>query len=201
MPSSFLKIIIGVFVALLLVVLALNLSERLTGTPSSIPPSDAASIKLDSFTDASVDRIAIGRKGADDVVLERSEGGWRVGSDPADPAKVASIFRAFSGLEVLAMASKSEQSFGAFGVTKEDGIRLAVRGKDGKESVFYAGKPGGIPMEFAFRKDGIKNTYSVRGELRTLLEKEASFWKPSEEKNDGDPKQSSSRQSPQKPKE
>lgn len=178
MTNSFLKITSGIFV-LLLIVAALPMIADIT-EKENVPAISASSVNLSSYTENSVDRIAFKQKDAEEVVLERSGEEWKVGSDIADAEKVMTIFQAFSKLEIREMVSKNEGNFGKFGVSKDDGIRLAIRERNGKEHIFYVGKVGMIPQEFSFRKDGIKNTYSVRGVLRELLLNDAAHWKKAE---------------------
>ena len=140
-----------------------------------------------------MNRVSIQQKDKEALVLEKTGGTWKVGSDAADVDKVQSLFQAFAALFPREMVSKNEDNFSRFGVTKETGIRLDIRDTSGASSVFYVGSTSDIPQEFFLRKDGIKNVYAVQGTLRDLLTKDASFWKKtSEEKTSGDTASSSS---------
>ncbi len=181
MNNTFLKVASGIFVVLIVVALVPWLGDLLKGKGNEATVPANTSVNLAAFTENSVDRIAMKQKDTDEVVLEKSGEDWKIGADIADKEKVAGLFQAFSKLEIREMVSKNEDNFKKFGVTKDEGIRLVIREKNGKEQVFYAGNPGAIPQEFSFRKDGIKNTYSVRGTLRDLLTKDGAYWKKSEE--------------------
>ena len=181
MNNTFLKVASGIFVVLIVLALVPWLGDLLKGKGNEATVPTNTSVNLAAFTESSVDRIAMKQKDTDEIVLEKSGEDWKIGADIADKEKVAGLFQAFSKLEIREMVSKNEDNFKKFGVTKDEGIRLAIREKNGKEQVFYAGNPGAIPEEFSFRKDGIKNTYSVRGALRDLLTKDGAYWKKSEE--------------------
>ena len=180
MTNSFLKIASGVFVLLFVAAVFPTVRDMLGGDSESLPVASTSSVNLSSYTEKSVDRVSYKEKDKDEIALELSGEKWKVGSDDADPEKIATLFQSFSKLEVREMVSKNEGNFGKFGVGKDEGIRLLIREKNGKEHIFFVGKAGMIPEEFSFRKDGIKNTYSVRGALRGLLLNDAAYWKKSE---------------------
>lgn len=184
MNHSFLKIASGIFLVLVVLAVIPWIGDLLKGKDGDATSLANTSANLTAFTENSVDRISIKQKDTDEIVLEKSGEDWNVGVDPADKEKIATLFRAFASLEVREMVSKNEENFKKFGVTKDDGIRLTLREKNGKEQVFYVGNPSAIPQEFSFRKDGIKNTYSVVGTLRDLLMKDAAYWKKTEEKQE-----------------
>lgn len=184
MNNVFLKVAVGIFLTLLIIAVFPSIHEAIFGGKDTKTMNENVSVNLASFTENSVDRVSAQKKDAPEIVLEKSGEEWKIGSDLADKEKIETLFRAFSGLEIREMVSKNEENFKKFGVTKDDGIRLAIREKNGKEHIFYAGNAGTIPQEFSLRKDGIKNTYSVKGTLRDFLTKDATYWKPSEEKKE-----------------
>lgn len=184
MNNVFLKVAVGIFLTLLIIAVFPSIYEAIFGGKDTKTMNENVSVNLASFTENSVDRVSAQKKDAPEIVLEKSGEEWKIGSDLADKEKIATLFRAFSGLEIREMVSKNEDNFKKFGVTKDDGIRLAIREKNGKEHIFYVGNAGAIPQEFSLRKDGIKNTYSVKGTLRDFLTKDATYWKPSEEKKE-----------------
>ena len=184
MNNTFLKVVSGIFLILVVLAIIPWIGDLFAGKGSETTPSTNTSVNLDVFTENSVDRIAMKQKDAEEIVLEKFGEDWKIGADLVDKEKIAALFQAFATLEIREMVSKNEENFKKFGVTKDEGIRLAIREKNGKEQIFYAGNPGAIPQEFSFRKDGIKNTYSVTGTLRELLMKDATHWKKMEEKQE-----------------
>lgn len=182
MNNTFLKFALIVFILLFVLAVIPWIGDAMKGKGSDAKSNENVSVNLAAFTENSVDHIAMKQKDKDEVALERQGSDWKIGADTADKDKVASIFQAFAQLKIREMVSKNEENFKKFGVTKEDGIRLALRDKSGKDQVFYIGIEGDVPREFFIRKDGIKNAYSVSGNLRDLLTKDASYWKETEEK-------------------
>ena len=194
MNTSFLRIASAILVVLFAFVAIPWIGSFFSGKGSTATSlGENISVNLLSFTENAVNRVSIQQKDKEALVLEKTGGTWKVGSDAADVDKVQSLFQAFAALFPREMVSKNEDNFSRFGVTKETGIRLDIRDTSGASSVFYVGSTSDIPQEFFLRKDGIKNVYAVQGTLRDLLTKDASFWKKtSEEKTSGDTASSSS---------
>ncbi len=186
MNNSFLKVS-SIILGCLLLVASIPWLRDAFGSKqgSNTLASTATSINLSSFAENSVTAVNIKQKDKDAIVLEKQGDVWKIGPDDADADKVTSLFQAFSSLVPQEMVSKNEANFAKFGVTKEDGIRLEVRDASGGSSVFYVGTDSDVPQEFFIRKDGIKNTYSAKGTLRSLLTQGASYWKKSSEEKSG----------------
>ncbi len=175
--TFFLKVASGVFLVLFVLAITPWIGDLLKGKGNDALSGANVSVNLSSFTENSVDRIAIKNKNKDEIAIELSGSDWKVGSDLADKDKITALFQSFAQLKVSEMVSKNEGNFKKFGVTKEDGIQLTLREKNGKDQIFYIGNAGDVPQEFFIRKDGIKNAYSVNGSLRDLLTKDVTYWK------------------------
>jgi len=179
MNTPFLKVTALIFVFLFVLAVAPWIGDLFRKEADNKNFGENVSVNLASFTENSVDRIAIQQKGKNEITLEQQGSDWKRGPDTADKDKVSTLFQAFANLSIVEMASKNEENFSKLGVTKEDGIQLTLREKSGQEQIFYIGNSADVPQEFFIRKDAVKNAYSVQGSLRGLLAEDASYWKPS----------------------
>ncbi|QQR77893.1 MAG: DUF4340 domain-containing protein [Candidatus Moraniibacteriota bacterium] len=196
MNSSFLKITSLILAGLFLLAVIPWMSDAFAPKKGGSISDAAISVNLSSFTENSVMSVSMKQKDKDAVALEKKGDVWKIGTDDADTGKVTSLFQSFATLTPREMVSKNEDNFSKFGVTKDDGIRLEIRDTSGGSSVFYIGIASDVPQEFFIRKDGIKNAYSVSGNLRDLLTKDASYWKkaPEEKSATTTPSTSSSKE-------
>lgn len=196
MNSSFLKIASLILAGLFLLTVIPWISDAFTVKKGGDIRDAAISVNLSSFTENSVASISIKQKDKDAIVLEKKGDIWKIGADDADTSKVTSLFQSFATLTPREMVSKNEDNFSKFGVIKDEGIRLEIRDTSGGSSIFYVGVASDVPQEFFIRKDGIKNVYSVSGNLRDILTKDVSYWKkaPEEKSATTTPSTSSSKE-------
>lgn len=165
------RILLAVWIILLIVATYPWWSKRLNfwGQKRQAPPYN-----LSQFTPSNVSRIVI-KKGDEEKVLEKKDGGWWIGEREADPEKVSAFFEDLHRLTFLEKVSRNPKNHANFGVTPEKGYVLVLQ--RGEERVTYLIgnlSPGGD--NFYLRKEADKNVYLVSGNLRSWLLRPVKEW-------------------------
>lgn len=135
-------------------------------------------VSLAIIQDSTVDEFAI-RSSEGSVALVKKDGGWKVGEEEADPAKVASVWPAVKDLTIEGPLTSNPTNHERFEVSENAGTSVVFK-KEGKNvEAFIVGRSGGY-NETYFRREGKDDVFRVNQDWDSLFSVKAEDWKKKE---------------------
>ncbi len=167
----------GLLVAVVLLAglgVGLYFSNKEKAAEASKPPSDAPP-KILALTDADITKIALKKKGADETVLEKTNGKWQLTAPqpyPADQEAVNQLVTSAANISADRVVEDKASSLSAYGLNSPS-LEVDITGKGGKVRKLEIGDDTPTNGGSYAMLEGDPRVYTVASYVKTGIDKSA----------------------------
>jgi hypothetical protein len=167
----------GLLVAVVLLAglgVGLYFSNKEKAAEASKPPSDAPP-KILALTDASITKLALKKKGADETVLDKTNGKWQLTapqSYPADQDAVNQLVSSAANVTADRVVEDKASNLSAYGLNSPS-LEVDITGKGGKVSKLEIGDDTPTNSGSYAMLEGDPRVFTVASFVKTGIDKSA----------------------------
>jgi hypothetical protein len=112
------------------------------------------------------------KKEENEFIFERQNEVWEINGLTASTTHIQSFLESISTILSKELVSQNPNNHENFGVSEKSGIFVKI----GDENTFWVGNKGRELYSFYIRKDQEEKVYLAKGNIKTFIEKDLSFW-------------------------
>jgi hypothetical protein len=165
----------GLLVAVVLLIglgVGLYFSNKEKAAEATKPPADAPP-KIVALTEGDITKVALKKKGADETVLEKTNGNWQITAPkpyPADQSTASQLVSAAANVSGDRVVEDKASNLSAYGLNAPS-LEVDVTGKGGKVSKFEIGDDTPTNSGSYAMLQGDPRVFSVASYVKTSLDK------------------------------